>query len=84
MTTDPTPETLIELSRVWFLIGDTPRPDRSRTGHRLRARHETGRAGAVALALRNDQAHLWLAINAGRTAEIRGAMRALALVSTDP
>jgi tetratricopeptide (TPR) repeat protein len=81
VTTDPTPETLTELSRVWFLTGDF----RARTeAERVTAYErgmETGRR-AVALAPRNDRAHLWLAINTGRTAEIRGVMRALALVST--
>jgi len=79
--TDPTPETLTELSHVWFLIGDF----RARGEAERIAAYDHGMdAGrrAIALAPRNDYAHLWLAINAGRTAELRGVMRALSLVST--
>ncbi len=78
---DPTPDTLIELARAWFLIGD------------FRARGETERIAAyergsdaarraIATVPRNDRAHLWLALNSGRTAEVRGVMRAVTLVGT--
>lgn len=47
---------------------------------RARAMLET--AAASDAAPRDDRAHLWLAINLGRAAEIKGVMRALALVNT--
>jgi predicted Zn-dependent protease len=42
---------------------------------------ETARR-AIAAAPRNERAHLWLAINSGRAAELKGVLRALTLVST--
>ena len=81
VVTDAAPETLVELSRVWFLTGDF----RARTeGERVAAYErgsETARR-AIAAAPRNERAHLWLAINSGRVAELKGVMRALALVKT--
>jgi tetratricopeptide (TPR) repeat protein len=78
---DPSSETLAELSRVWALTGD------------FRLRNENERVGAyehgvdaakraIAAAPRNDKAHLWLAINSGRIAEIKGVSRALGLIGT--
>ena len=78
---DPAPETLIELSSVWFLAGE------------FRAGGEPGRIAAyergaeaarraVAASSRSDRAHFMLAINYGRLAEIRGVMRAVTLVGT--
>jgi len=78
---NPTPEALTELSRVWFLTGDF----RARSEAERVAAYERGmEAGrrAIAAAPQSDQAHLFLAFNTGRTAEIRGVMRALALVGT--
>ena len=78
---DATPEMLIELARAWSLTGDF----RARAeGERAAAYERGGDAArrAVAAAPRNDRAHLWLAINLGRAAEIKGVMRALALVKT--
>jgi tetratricopeptide (TPR) repeat protein len=78
---NPTPEALTELSRVWFLTGDF----RARSeGERVTAYERGMEAGrrAIAAAPQSDQAHLFLAFNTGRTAEIRGVMRALALVGT--
>jgi len=77
----PSVDVLIELARVWFLTGD------------FRARREADRAAAygsgadvarraIAAAPREDRGHLWLAINTGRAAEVRGVMRALPLVNT--
>jgi tetratricopeptide (TPR) repeat protein len=81
VVTDAAPETLVELSRAWFLTGDF----RARSeGERVAAYErgsETARR-AIAAAPRNERAHLWLAINSGRTAELKGVLRALALVST--
>jgi tetratricopeptide (TPR) repeat protein len=78
---EASPDTLVALSRAWFLTGE------------FRARGDTERAAAyergseiarraVAAAPGNDRAHLLLAVNSGRLAEIRGIMRALALVNT--
>jgi tetratricopeptide (TPR) repeat protein len=77
--TDPTPDTLIELARAWFLTGDF----RARGEAERVAAYERGSDAArraVAAAPRNDRAHLWLALNSGRTAEARGIMRAVTLV----
>lgn len=77
---DAAPETLIELARVCALAGDF-----RASGERERAdAHERGSEAArraIAAAPRNDRAHLWLAINLGRLAEIKGVMRAVALVA---
>src|SRR6266545_2097660 len=77
---DAAPETLIELARAWSLTGDF----RARAERERAAAYEHGSEAArraVAAAPRNDRAHLWLAINLGRAAEIKGVMRALALVN---
>jgi tetratricopeptide (TPR) repeat protein len=77
----PRPEIFVELSRVWFLTGDF----RVRTTAERSAAYGHGSDAArraIAAAPRDDRAHLWLAINTGRAAEIRGPMRALALVAT--
>jgi len=78
--TPPAAEILIELSRTWFLTGDF----RARTDADRSAAYGSGAdvaRRAIALAPRDDRAHLWLAINTGRAAEIRGVMRALPLVN---
>ena len=73
------PETLVELARVWFLTGDfRARSDAERAGAYERGAAVARRA--IAAAPRDDRAHLWLAINSGRSAELKGVMRALALV----
>jgi tetratricopeptide (TPR) repeat protein len=80
-TANPTPEALTELSRVWFLTGDF----RARSEAERVTAYERGMdAGrrAVAAAPQSDQAHLFLAFNTGRTAEIKGVMRAFALVGS--
>jgi tetratricopeptide (TPR) repeat protein len=78
---DPSAETLAELSRVWALTGDF----RLRNENERVAAYEHGVEAAkraIAAAPRNDRAHLWLAINNGRIAEIKGVSRALALIGT--
>ena len=78
---EPTSNTLTELSRVWFLTGDF----RARSEAERVAAYERGvetARRAIAAAPRNDRAHLWLAINTGRIAEIKGVGRALTLVGT--
>ena len=77
----PGPEVLIELSRAWFLTGDfRARGNSERTAAYTQGAEVARRA--VAVAPRDDRAHLWLAINTGRAAEVRGPLRALALVAT--
>jgi hypothetical protein len=79
--TDATGDTLTELSHVWFLTGDfRARGEAERVTAYERGTEAAKRA--IALAPRNDRAHLWLAINSGRIAEIKGVGRALALVGT--
>jgi tetratricopeptide (TPR) repeat protein len=78
---DAAPETLIELARAWFLTGDF----RAQATRERATAYEQGSDAArraVAAAPQDDRAHLWLAINLGRAAEIKGVMRALALVTT--
>lgn len=77
----PAAETLVELSRAWFLTGDF----RARSeAERVSAYERGGEAArrAIAVAPRNDRAHLWLALNSGRVAELRGVLRAVTLVGT--
>ena len=78
---DPSADTLVELSRAWFLTGDfrtRSEPDR------LAAYEQGGRAArrAIAAAPRNERAHLLLAFNSGRSAQITGVMRALGMLGT--
>ncbi len=77
----PPVDVLIELARAWFLTGDF----RARTDADRSAAYGSGAdvaRRAIAVAPRDDRAHLWLAINTGRAAEVRGVMRALPLVNT--
>jgi tetratricopeptide (TPR) repeat protein len=78
---DPSVDTFVELSEVWFLTGDF----RARSdAERLAAYAEGARAAqrAIADAPQNERAHLLLAFNTGRSAEIAGVMRAIAQVNT--
>ena len=81
VTANPTPEALTELSRVWFLTGDFRARSEAERVTAYERGMEAGRR-ATAAAPQSDQAHLFLAFNTGRTAEIRGVMRALALVGS--
>ena len=75
----PTPEVFLELSRAWFLTGDF----HSASTADKAAAYERGREAArraIALAPNNDQAHLWLALNTGRFAEIGGKMNGLKML----
>jgi tetratricopeptide (TPR) repeat protein len=74
-------EILVELARAWFITGE------------FRARGEADRVAAyergvqaarraVAIAPRHDRAHLLVAINNGRLAEIKGIMKAVTLIGT--
>ena len=76
----PTPEMLVELSRVWFTIGDFQAKGE---GERVAA-YERGSEfarRAIAAAPRSEHAHLWYAINTGRLAELRGILRAAGLLT---
>ena len=77
---EPTPPTLVELSRVWFLTGDF----RAHSTSERVAAYEHGReaAGRARDLARSEQAYLWYAINTGRVAELTGVMRAVRLVSS--
>src|SRR5262245_23926830 len=77
--TKPTADTLIELSRAWFLTGDV----RARSEAEKLAAYEHGREAArraIAAAPSSDMAHLWLAINTGRYAETRGRTAGLRML----
>jgi tetratricopeptide (TPR) repeat protein len=74
------PDTLVELARVWFLVGDFRRHGDAERAAAYERGVEVARR-AVAAAPRDDRAHLWLALNSGRLAELRGVMRALPLVA---
>jgi len=77
----PDPETLVELARVWFLVGD----HRSASRDARLAAYERGRDAAkqaVEAVPGSDRAHVWYAINLGRWAETRGFLRALFTLST--
>jgi tetratricopeptide (TPR) repeat protein len=75
------PNTLVELARVWFLVGDFRRHGDAERAAAYEHGIEVARR-AIAAAPRSDRAHLWLALNSGRLAEIRGVLRALPLVNT--
>ncbi len=66
---------------MWFLTGDFRARSEAERVIAYERGMEAGRR-AVAAAPQSDQAHLFLAFNTGRTAEIRGVMRALALVGS--
>ncbi len=73
---DPSPETLVDLARAWFLAGEM----RVATADARMAAYERGRETArraIALAPRNEHAHLYFAANEGRWVELKGVMRAL-------
>jgi len=79
--TRATPETLVELSRAWFLTGDM----RSRSDAEKLAAYDQGREAArraVAAAPNDDMAHLWLGLNTGRYAETRGYTAGLKMLSS--
>jgi tetratricopeptide (TPR) repeat protein len=78
---DPRVDTLVLLSETWFLTGDF----RARSdSERLAAYAEGARIAqrAIADAPGNERAHLLLAFNTGRSAEITGVVRAVGMVNT--
>ena len=81
MASSPTPEILVELSQVWFLIGEFRARDEAERVDAYERGAELARR-AVATAPRSDRAHLLLAINNGRLAEMKGILRAVSLVGS--
>ncbi len=78
---DPSADTLVELAQAWFLTGDfRARSERDR----LAAYEQGSRVArrAIAAAPRSERAHLLLAFNSGRSAEITGVVRAVGLLGT--
>jgi tetratricopeptide (TPR) repeat protein len=74
-------ETLIAASYVHFLWGDV----RAKTADEKLAAYDRGRElgkRAVELAPRDEDAHLWYAINTGRWGQVKGVLRSLFLLST--
>ena len=74
-------DTLITASYVYFLVGDV----RARTSEEKLAAYDRGRElgkRAVELAPRNEEAHLWYAINTGRWGQTKGVVRSLFLLPT--
>jgi tetratricopeptide (TPR) repeat protein len=74
-------ETLVLLSRISFLLGDV----RAVTVDEKLAAYARGRElgqRAVELAPRNEEAHVWYAINTGRWGQAKGVMRSLFLLPT--
>ena len=72
----PTAEVFVELSHAWFLTAEARRNGEADKT----AAYEQGREAArraVALAPNNDAAHLWLALNTGRAAELKGRVAGL-------
>jgi tetratricopeptide (TPR) repeat protein len=73
---EPSARAFVELARAWFLTGEL----RAATDEARLAAYDQGRdAGrrAVALAPRDERAHLYLAANDGRWVELKGVLRAL-------
>jgi tetratricopeptide (TPR) repeat protein len=74
-------DTLVTLAYVYFLVGEI----RARTTEEKLAAYDRGRElgkRAVELAPRDEEAHLWYAINTGRWGQTRGVIRSLFLLST--
>jgi len=81
LTSERRTDTLITLSYVYFLVGDV----RARTSDEKLAAYDRGRElgkRAVELAPRDEEAHLWYAINTGRWGQTKGVIRSLFLLPT--
>ena len=81
LTRDRRVETMVLLSRVYFLAGDV----RAGTTDEKLAAYDRGREigkRAVELAPTNAAAHLWYAINTGRWGQTKGVLRSLFLLPT--
>ncbi|HEU5193608.1 MAG TPA: tetratricopeptide repeat protein [Methylomirabilota bacterium] len=75
----PTADALVELSRAWYLTADVRRSGEADKTAAYEAGREAARR-AIALAPNNDAAHLWLAINTGRAAELKGRVAGLRML----
>jgi tetratricopeptide (TPR) repeat protein len=74
-------DTLITLSYVYFLVGDI----RARSAQDKLAAYDRGRElgqRAVELAPRDEDAHVWYAINTARWGQTKGVLRSLFLLPT--
>jgi tetratricopeptide (TPR) repeat protein len=74
-------ETLALLSRAYFLMGEV----RSTTDDEKLVAYARGRElgqRAIELGPRNEEAHVWYAINTGRWGQVKGVMRSLSLLPT--
>jgi tetratricopeptide (TPR) repeat protein len=74
-------ETLALLSRTYFLMGEV----RSTTDDEKLVAYALGREHgqrAIELGPRNEEAHVWYAINTGRWGQVKGVMRSLFLLPT--
>ena len=81
LATERRVDTLIALSYVCFLVGDI----RARTPDEKLAAYDRGRQvgqRAVELAPRDEEAHLWSAINTARWGQTKGVLRSLFLLPT--
>jgi tetratricopeptide (TPR) repeat protein len=78
---EPRLDTLVTLSYVYFLVGEI----RAKTSAEKLAAYDRGRElgkRAVELAPRDEEAHLWYAINMGRWGQTKGVLRSLFLLPT--
>jgi tetratricopeptide (TPR) repeat protein len=74
-------DSLITLSYVYFLVGEV----RAQTSDEKLTAYDRGREigkRAIELAPREEEAHLWYAINTGRWAQTKGVLRSLFLLPT--
>jgi tetratricopeptide (TPR) repeat protein len=81
LATERRVDTLITLSYVYFLVGDV----RARGKDEKLAAYDRGRQlgeRAVELAPRDEEAHLWYAINTGRWGQTNGVLQSLFLLGT--
>jgi tetratricopeptide (TPR) repeat protein len=81
LTTERRVDTLITASYIYFLWGDI----RARSDEEKLTAYDRGRElgkRAVELAPRDEEAHLWYAINTGRWGQTKGVIRSLFLLPT--
>ncbi|HYE93452.1 MAG TPA: tetratricopeptide repeat protein, partial [Terriglobales bacterium] len=81
LATERRADTLIALSYVYFLWGEV----RAKSDDEKLTAYDRGRTlgqQAVELAPREEEAHLWYAINTGRWGQVKGVLRSLFLLST--
>lgn len=81
LKTDPQPEAMILLSRIYFLWGDVRAKDSDEKLEAYQRGREVGKR-AVELVPRNADAHFNYAANAGRWGQTKGVLRSLFLLPT--